>query len=126
MQELVEAEEFGVEVGNAMLQVISGAHGGEESEEREAQVLGKDWQADAGEQDVDANGSEECALASHVGAGDNVVMAVIDTEVIAHGLRAKEGMPEGGGAEEDVGLGRDTAEHQRLGGFTISGSVASG
>ena len=55
-------------------------------------MVGKDWQATKSKNVVDANGTEESALTSHVGSCDDVVVTVADLEVIAHGPFAEERM----------------------------------
>ena len=57
-------------------------------------MLYKDWQAAKGKDIVDANRTEEGALACHIGSGDDVVVTVADLEVITHSLLPEERMVE--------------------------------
>ena len=54
-QQLLQTQQFGIEIRDAVGEVVGGAHGGEQGKGRATQVLGKDGQPHTGQQNVDAH-----------------------------------------------------------------------
>ena len=69
-------------------------------------MLGKDRQTTNGKDVVDANRTEEGAFTCHIGACDDVIVAVTNLEVITHSLLAEERMVKTLG-RIDHGIGLD-------------------
>ena len=85
---MLQSEQFGVEIADAVRKVVGRTHIGEEAEPRNAHLFGKHGQSVHGKNVVHAQRSQEGALACHVRPRYNVVLVVLYVEVVAHSLFA--------------------------------------
>lgn len=88
LHELFQAQQFCVEIGDAVVEVVGGAHAGEQRKHGNSEPIGKYGQPVDSQKIVYADGAQEGTLAGHVGSGDDVVVPVVDAEIVAHGFFA--------------------------------------
>ncbi len=109
VDQLAEAEQFGMEIGGVLCEVVGGAHAGEEGGRAEGEAARVDDVAGLRQHQVHADRAEKGAFACHVRAGDDEEPVVVrDGEVIGDAsLAAEEGMPHVLRVEPAAGNGED-------------------
>ena len=76
LDELLQPEQLGIEVTDAVGKVIGGTHTAEQREERNAKFVCKDRHSATGQHIVDTDGTEEGTFTCHVRPCNDVIMLV--------------------------------------------------